>query len=261
MKRGAFSTTWRVLAAAIGIVCAMPATASITGITVDGNLSDWGVSAPLWLDGNDWTPDSDVLAWMSEDGQIGPGVGGQAFDLEAMYLYLSGNTFYFAMVTGMGPYGAMGVLPGDIFFDVGADGSYDLAVMSIYRGYGAPAGSVWTGTGDWYYLPTDFPASAPYAVDRHDASWAGMTNAYAYNATAYGYAHWVVEFSVDLPADVLAALLESGTPLSVHWTQGCGNDVGELTWAGGKTVVPEPTSFLLLGIGIAGIIVRRRFVK
>jgi PEP-CTERM motif len=237
-------------------------TAEALSVTVDGNLSDWGVAAPTSNNGNDWTPDVEVDAWFQEDwvggdGYVGPGNGGQAFDLEAMFLYFdaSAGVLYFAMAEGMGPSGAGGLLPGDVFFDFGLNG-YDTAVITT----GPAAGQVWAGSGDWMLDPDPFLSSAPWTVDQSsaNASYTGNDAAFAFNNSSYwspGNEHWVVELGLTLSAGQVAALSDG---VRVHWTQQCGNDVGDLTYE--SPIVPEPATFLLLGLGIAGTVVRKRFL-
>ena len=237
-------------------------TAEALTITTDGNLADWGVTAPTANNGNDWTPDSEVDVWFQEDwvggnGYVGPGRGGQEFDLEAMFLYYdaSASMLYFAMAQGMGPGGASGLLPGDVFFDFGLNG-YDTAVITA----GAAAGQVWAGSGDWTLDPNPYVASAPWTVDQSsaNAAYTGSDAAFAFNNSSYwstGNRHWVVELGLALSADQAAALSDG---VRVHWTQECGNDVGELVYT--SPIVPEPATFLLLGLGIAGAVVRKRFL-
>jgi hypothetical protein len=233
---------------------------SAFGLTVDGNLSDWGVAAPTQQDYNDWTPSLDGVAWTSEDWVIptpygeyvGPGYGGQIADAEAMYMYLDGQTLYFGLACGVGPFIVDGyVLPGDVFFDFGSNGSWDAAVSTV----GAVAGGVWTGSGDsWYIGPQIlYTDQGPYEVDYDTATSLGDAAGFAYNAYAYGGEHWVLEIALALTDEQYDAVVSGG--VSSHWTQVCGNDVLDLD----LNVVPEPSTLILFGIAAVGFLTRRRF--
>ncbi len=68
------------------------------GVDVTGNMSsaDRGNAA--------WVPTASGVAYQIEDqstgGKVGPGYGGQPYDLEALYLQVTGNTLYITGVAG-----------------------------------------------------------------------------------------------------------------------------------------------------------------
>jgi hypothetical protein len=88
------------------------------GITIDGNLSDWGVTpgSQWWIPGvlsvqtgsvgfplvgisngiSYWIED----AVRASDGYVEPGYGGQVFDIDALYAKLEGGILYFAASVG-----------------------------------------------------------------------------------------------------------------------------------------------------------------
>ena len=94
-------------------------------ITVDGNWSDWGINPNAGV----WTPTTGTRIFYENytgtdgTGFVGPGWGGQYFDVEALYAMRTDNTFYFAVVTGFDPDGVLWqgtpYLAGDVFLDVG----------------------------------------------------------------------------------------------------------------------------------------------
>ena len=104
---------------------AQPASAVIT---VDGLISDWGVTPGPFSNGaSQWTPGAGI-DFIQEDQDpevdfLGPGFGGQRFDVEAIYFTQQGPTAYFAVVSGFPLAGWPGYSAGDLAFDFGSDGS------------------------------------------------------------------------------------------------------------------------------------------
>jgi len=64
----------------------------------------------------------------------------------------------------------------------------------------------------------------------------------------------VYEMAFDA-SDYLGEILTEG--YTAHWTMTCGNDAIDLTWPGQP--VPEPTTAILMGMGLVGLAARRRF--
>lgn len=258
---------------------------AVTGILVDGLLSDWGVQdSGISSDNNvgtplnsNWTPTQG--AWISEDwvqsgGYVGPLYGGQNFDAEALYtgFDISTSTLYVALVTGFDIQGedSLPYLPGDIFIDFGQNGSWDLAFDVSSRsdadGESLDSVSARTGVGTgWYDAPPNGGVvgltSTPYAANGTSSS-AGTasffynnngpwTDSWDHNVYEFGYhvtnASWLDEI-----------LLNDGDGLgwTVHWTMSCGNDVLDLDAA--PVPVPAAAPIALLGMGIVALVSRDR---
>jgi len=68
----------------------------------------------------------------SGSGWVGPGYGGQAYDVEYIGLYIDGSDVYFGLQTGFDvtlmAEDAPDYLPGDFFIDFGNDGSWDIGI-------------------------------------------------------------------------------------------------------------------------------------
>lgn len=112
---------------AVGLSCQ---SSWATPITVDGNLSDWGVAVS---DNNGSSFGSlagniGLVAAHLEDASdisnsyyLGPGDGGQNYDAEFMAVARQGNTLFVALVTGQRPDNGMAYYsPGDFRFETSA---------------------------------------------------------------------------------------------------------------------------------------------
>ena len=266
-----------------------------------------GLSTPGGA-GNNYAFDSLVgNAWFQqhvEDGPdpvLGPGGGGQDFDMEAMYGYYENDTMfragnpdaefpgmYVGIFTGFDPLGegagqgefvsSTPYFAGDIFFDFGVDGLWDLAIETTTTGgnqgtvYG-PSG--WTGgvpnEQTWWDNPNPYVVAAPATINGTATNWsawfAGTAGAASYSdrdATDHNFIEAVL-YEDFLEAGMLAFGWDvaEGTPNSpnymlIHWTETCGNDVGDIEVPSG---VPEPMSMVMLGCLGAGMLGARRVTR
>jgi len=191
-------------------------------IDIDGDLDDWlsplqvstiyqyydpDLQNPLF--GDSWfnPPDASV-GWWAEDGPntgsfgyVGPGYGGQNYDVEAMYAYADDTGLYIAVVTGFDPGGVWSwnenppqYRPGDLFLDFGDNGSWDVAIETAGlnvglqpEAYGGTAGNAYKPTGDvdpWYTDPTDYdvgPAEIIHVWDPAASTDEGDPGDFAYS--------------------------------------------------------------------------------
>jgi hypothetical protein len=257
------------------------AVAPAGAITVDGDVSDWGVTLPA-------TPNAPAAAWDStvgvlivDDGQVAPGGGGQNYDIEALYATIEGNELCILLITGFDQEGEAGdplqahYDGGDVFFNFGAASGYDAAVRitdadsngstgigNLYSGDFAESGDSFLNTLDVAHA--EFGAATnPWRVDDAEVGGLGVqlvgTVDFAYaNGLAANGDHNVYEFCIDLADLGLTGAGVADNGFAVHWTQECGNDVIDWAVPGGLIVIPEPASMTLLGLGLAGVFLRSR---
>jgi hypothetical protein len=277
---------WAVLLLVGGLAVGVPGV-NAGPITVDGFLTDWVSGATLNtgydLGAGALVPVSGVTYWIEDSvvdpyGMVGPGYGGQNFDVEAAYGIWSAGTYYGAFVTGfdqLGQYGWNGTTyyrTGDLFLDVnpGIAPGWDLAIaMSTHDGF--VAGNVYAATGGtWYTVPTDFASSQPALLtgtpNDVTASYAvvygygeGMTT--EINKASASYADYGAADHNVYEVSLAGGLLSGADSILMHYTQECGNDVFDLEVVDllPPQVVPEPcTSVLALTALLAGVYVRRR---
>lgn len=241
---------------ALGTAC-QPASAAIT---VDGSLSDWGVHpGPYSAGASQWTPSSGI-AFVQEDQNpavsfLGPGFGGQRFDVEAIYFTQQSSTAYFAVVSGFPLVGISGNTPGDFAIDFGSNGSYDFGVKTTgpHALYGSPT---WSS-------PTVWPVSGPLAVVSD--TQLGIVQ-FGYQPLTY-VANGHYAFEIGVPTALFGSYWPtSGTlDMSLHWTMSCGNDALDLRVRQSITpppppppMIPEPSGLLLFAMGLTGLVRGRR---
>jgi hypothetical protein len=189
------------------------------------------------------------------------GEGGEKFDLEGIHFAMEGNTVHMALANSFGlsahsSYWHRDYALGDIFFgfngsnttyaiDLSSGGLYavDLytRIPNISGGYGGYPG-ISAQAGAFQMQQGRLLGS----VNHEYTMWAGLeANPLQGNGDT-----WVMEFSFDrslLP-------MSGARSVSIHNTLACGNDVMNKTF----TVVPEPNSIILLGLGMLGLAAFRK---
>lgn len=280
--------TWRLpIIAAAAFTTAWVQAEQVTGINVDGQLTDWGVHGPD-DSGGGFTQvvnaSNDLYSWGASQGAWTSGDdpnpnGGQNYDAEALYSgYDTGaDTLYIALVTGFDIQGEDNPLsnpwrPGDIFVDFGQDGSYELAFdVSSYLALGSLTTlNAYDVTGGFYSLTPQTPGGSPggplpagsnqpFEINTGTATSVGTASFFyddnAWGGTGDGNAndHNVYELAFNLSG--FSAWLDEvysgsgGNGYTVHWTMGCGNDDLQLNVA----PVPLPGALLLGLTGVAGL--------
>ena len=82
----------------IGLVLVF-SSVSLADFAADGGLADWGVTP-----GSDWHNDVGANEWIEPEigpnGYVGPGYGGQTYNVEAVYARADCTYLYYAIVTG-----------------------------------------------------------------------------------------------------------------------------------------------------------------
>jgi hypothetical protein len=184
------------------------------------------------------------------------GEGGEKFDLEGLHFATSGSTVHLALVNSFGTTAYSSSWHrnfdlGDIFFGInGSKNTYaiDLSSGGLYQvdhyssiplingGYGSyPA--IRAQAGAFQMLRGTLLGS----VTHEYTMWQGLeTNPLQGNGDT-----WVMEFSFDgslLP-------MQGARSISFHNTLACGNDLIDKTF----TVVPEPNTIILFGLGMLGL--------
>jgi len=224
------------------------------GYVIDGNLSDWGVT-PGYYNASRWQPNEGVF-WIVEDQTgglreyLGPGYGGQLYDVEAIYFDYDENNAYIAIVTGFcksgRDYEDYHFYPGDIAIDFGADGSYEYGIRTVGENMGKIYKDVeWTSC--VYYSQANpariyIPSSSPKGMV-NEIVYTSFDESYHADPDEEYWRHYVIETSI--PLDIFED--DWQLPLRIHWTITCGNDYLDLI------VTPEPSSIFLLSLGLFGL--------
>ncbi len=190
------------------------------------------------------------------------GEGGEGFDLEGLHFAVQGNTVHIALVNSFGlsaystawhqSYGL-----GHIFFGFGnSSTSYaiDAATGQLYavdRFTGIPniPGSYYGHTairsmvGAWRMT-----SGVNLGMTQHESTmWEGLETETIRNGSGNT---WVMEFSFDKSL----INMNGSRTINFHNTLACGNDLINKSF----TVVPEPTTLLLFGLGMLGLGITRK---
>lgn len=244
-------------------------------IVIDGNLADWGVTRYTGAAG--WVPTAGIQHTIEDQNtdKLDPGYGGQAYDAEAIYATIQGQTLYIALATGHNPNtlhnpGANSYGAGDFAIDFGKDGTYELGInfqhmtpsgREAFGVMGGVYGSAVWALGLWDANGLHNPAQADPLHPTHLLGGVHLGNAaLAFTTTGQNgfgqwasHAHYFYEMSVDLA--MLTAGGWDGNAFNIHWTQNCANDSILVDPPG---AVPEPATLALLPLGFLGMLAARR---
>ena len=261
-------------------------------ITVDGDWSDWFTYGGSGT--NNWdqaaaagsTLNAGIRSLADEEGPT-PGYGGQLYDIEQIFYFfddadannpLSGGTLYVGLVTGFPPAGvdADGYYAGDLFLGLGGTGSLDIAVGVAEANVLDPTqdgrfGRAFFGSPGNWLDPDPFSSSTPWRMDLDDlpggpsgganeGTLAEVTGPLS-PAVVWGGVgvHNFLEVSIALDGAGEEAITNVTTGgLGLHWTMGCGNDEITVNDTIPFAPVPEPTTMVLLGMGVLGMALRAR---
>ena len=267
----------------VGLLLAVSVACADISITVDGSLTDWGVTP-----GSDYTPLSGVNSWIEpgigSNGYVGPGYGGQDFNVEAMYSTVADGKLNFAVITGFSPEGQYAnghkYYPGDILIDfephyvpsgsTTPTGTINYAIeTTTYSSTRRHGGEGAQGAGALFSNVTPGLARIewdgvyyPYEIKREGSDHHALGTLES-TPTDFIYAHWggdhyVIEGAVS--ADVFFGPgTVGGLNGVISWTMSCANDIGFVSQTlQPQNVIPEPASLLLLVGSVAGALIRRR---
>ncbi len=241
------------------IACMYSSPSALAAISVDGDMSDWGIS-PGPYGASNWEPNPGIFRNVNDQnpdpyyGYIGPGWGGQMYDVEAIYFTRDEDTAYFAVVSGFPLSGWPGAsfVPGDLAIDFVSDAAlYEFGVETTGIQQGMVFGSAtWTNPVYAQHIEcAPVSLSGGTAIGKAD---------FGYNPSLY-VANGHYAFEVGIPLWMFGAYWSSSlyiSGLSAHWTMSCGNNCLNLDVP--NVSVPEPASVLLMMSGLGAFVLRKR---
>jgi len=204
----------------VSLIAVLSLVVPVSAYVADGDLSDWGVT-PF----THWAPSSATADYTEDNwkhgADIGTGampLGGETFDIEAIYFDNKAGFSYFAIVTSMPESGVWSAnyTMGDLALDIDKDGTYEYGIKIL----GPSKGEV-------CHNPTwTFEAGAPNTFTCGSGTVTGSaTVAYVkspVNESGPLPATYVIEVAVN---DTFLGSPPMGTMAKTDVTMSCGNDV------------------------------------